>query len=331
LAIRQRSLEILVNWRGKKLFVTGGNGFLGSWLVKRLVAEGAELSCLICEDLPGSVYSREKLDKQVHVVPGRLEDTELIHRTIREGKFDAVFHLAAQAIVGVANRDPVPTFQSNILGTWNLLEACRLVGVRAIVVASSDKAYGDSNNLPYREDHPLRGIHPYDVSKSCADLLAGTYHETYKLPVTITRCGNIIGGGDLNWNRIVPGTIQSLLRGECPIVRSDGMFVRDYVYVEDIVDAYVLIGAATYEGKFHGHAWNVSNDQPVNVLRVVDSLRKICQREDLLPDIRNEASHEIRKQYLDSSNIRQHLGWKPGHDLEAALRKSVEWYRANGV
>jgi CDP-glucose 4,6-dehydratase len=322
----------MVNWRGKKLFVTGGNGFLGSWLVKRLLAEGAELSCLIYEDLPGSVYSREKLDQQVRVVWGRLEDAELLKHTIRDGEFDAVFHLAAQAIVGIANRDPVPTFSSNILGTWNLLEACRLTGdIRAIIVASSDKAYGDSTTLPYREDHALRGIHPYDVSKSCADLIAGAYHATYNLPVTVTRCGNIIGGGDLNWNRIVPGTIQSLLRSERPIVRSDGKFVRDYVYVEDIVDAYVLIGAAASDGKFHGHAWNVSNDQPVDVLRVVDLLRKICRREDLVPDIRNEASHEIRDQYLDSSKIRQHLGWKPGHNLEAALRKSVDWYRANTV
>jgi CDP-glucose 4,6-dehydratase len=324
-------VEGLVNWRGKKIFLTGGNGFLGSWLVKRLLAEGADVSCLICEDLPASVYSREKLDRQVRVVPGRLEDAELLHRTLAAGKFDAVFHLAAQAIVGIANRAPVPTFATNILGTWNLLEACRQNPVAAIVVASSDKAYGDSANLPYREDHPLRGIHPYDVSKSCADLLAGAYHATYNLPVTVTRCGNIIGGGDCNWNRIVPGTIQSLLRGERPIVRSDGLFVRDYVYVEDIVDAYLTIGAAALAGKFHGHAWNVSNDQPVNVLQVVDALRKICGREDLLPDIRNEASHEIRAQYLDSSKIRHHLGWKPAHDLNAALRKSVEWYRANGV
>ncbi|MCG3149441.1 MAG: CDP-glucose 4,6-dehydratase [Verrucomicrobiae bacterium] len=320
-----------MNWHNKKIFVTGGNGFLGSWLVKRLIAEGAEVSCLIYEDLPASVYSREKLDKHVCIIPGRLEDAELLHRTLRTGKFDAVFHLAAQAIVGIANRDPAPTFGANILGTWNLLEACRLNPVAAIVVASSDKAYGDSSNLPYREDHPLRGIHPYDVSKSCADLIAGAYHATYQLPVTVTRCGNIIGGGDSNWNRIVPGTIQSLLRGERPIVRSDGLFVRDYVYVEDIVDAYLVIGTAAGAGKFHGEAWNVSNDQPVNVLQVVDALRKICRREDLLPDIRNEASHEIREQYLDSSKIRRHLGWKPGHDLAAALRKSVEWYRANGV
>ncbi len=317
-----------MNWQNKKLFVTGGNGFLGSWLVKRLRADGADLTCLICEDLPQSVYSLEHLDKRVRVVPGRLEDGALLARVIRDGKFDAIFHLAAQAIVGIANRDPVPTFGTNIQGTWNLLEACRRApGVGAIVVASSDKAYGDSTQLPYREDHPLRGIHPYDVSKSCADLLAGTYYATYNLPVAITRCGNIIGGGDLNWNRIVPGTIRSLLRGERPIVRSDGKFVRDYVYVEDIVDAYCLIGAAAYEGKFLGQAWNVSNDQPVDVLRVVDLLREICGRNDLLPDIRNEATHEIRDQYLNSTRIRQQLGWKPGHDLTAALRKSVEWYR----
>lgn len=320
-----------MNWRGKKVFVTGGNGFLGSWLVKRLLADGADVTCLICEELPGSVYAREKLHTKVRVIPGRLEEAELIARTIREGRYDAVFHLAAQAIVGKANREPAPTFASNILGTWNLLEACRLTGAQAIVVASSDKAYGDSDCLPYREDHPLRGIHPYDVSKSCADLIAAAYHATYRLPVSITRCGNIIGGGDLNWSRIVPGTIQSLLRGERPIVRSDGKYVRDYVYVEDIVDAYMLVGAAAYEGKFHGSAWNISNDQPVDVLSVVDQLRKICRREDLLPDIRNDASQEIREQFLDSSKIRQQLGWKPRHDVEAGLRKAADWYRANGL
>ncbi len=321
-----------MNWRGEKLFVTGGNGFLGSWLVKRLLADGAELTCLICEDLPQSIFSLEHLDKQVRIAPGRLEDGDLLKRVLCEGKFDAVFHLAAQAIVGIANRDPVPTFASNIQGTWNLLEACRLsANVRSIVVASSDKAYGDSANLPYREDHPLRGLHPYDVSKSCADLVAGAYYATYELPVAVTRCGNIIGGGDLHWDRIVPGTIRSLLRGECPIVRSDGKFVRDYVYVEDIVDACLLIGAATYEGKFHGHAWNVSNDQPVDVLRVVDLLRSICRREDLLPNIRNEATHEIREQYLDSTKIRRELGWKPTHDLRSGLVKTVQWYRDHYV
>ena len=321
-----------MNWHSKKLFVTGGNGFLGSWLVKRLLTEGADLTCLICEDLPGSIYSGEQLDRAVRVIRGRVEDGELLKRVVRDGQFDAVFHLAAQAIVGVANRDPAPTYVTNIQGTWSLLEACRLGGSpRAIVVASSDKAYGDSSNLPYKEAHPLHGSHPYDVSKSCADLIAGTYHTTYHLPVTITRCGNIIGGGDRNWNRIVPGTIQSLLRGERPVIRSDGRFVRDYVFVDDIVDAYLRIGAAAYDGQFHGQAWNVSNDQPVDVLRVVDLLRQICRRDDLVPDIRNEASHEIRDQYLDSALIRQRLGWKPGHDLPAALQKSVEWYRANGV
>ena len=199
------------------------------------------------------------------------------------------------------------------------------------MVASSDKAYGDSDTLPYREDQALRGQHPYDVSKSCADLLAGVYHVTYKLPVAITRCGNIIGGGDLNWNRIVPGTIRSLLRSERPIVRSDGKFIRDYVYVEDVADAYIRIAEATRDGRFHGHAWNASYNAPVDVLTLVKSLQSILGRQDLEPVILNEASNEIRRQYLDSTKIRRELGWKPTHDLRTALAKAVDWYRVNAT
>ena len=272
--------------------------------------------------------SRSGTLASVKIVRGDICDRDLLERTLGEYEIDTVFHLAAQTIVGIANRNPVSTFESNITGTWNVLEACRRSpAVKAIVMASSDKAYGDQEKLPYSEDTPLEGRHPYDVSKSCADLIAQTYAKTYKLPVAITRCGNFYGGGDLNWNRIVPGTIRSVLRGERPVIRSDGQFIRDYFYVEDGAAAYMLLAEKLLASDcLRGQAFNFSNEIQVTVLELVD---RILQQLDstLEPDVRNEASNEIRHQYLSACRARTELAWSPLFTLEEGLNRTISWYR----
>src|SRR6202051_1157479 len=252
-------------WKDRSVFVTGGTGLLGSWLVKQLLEAGSNVVCLVRDWVPQSELVRSRRIEQVNTVRGEVTDRDLIERALGEYEVEVVFHLAAQTIVGIANRNPVSTFSTNIEGTWNLLEACRRSPrVASIVVASSDKAYGDQEHLPYREDAPLQGRHPYDVSKSCADLIAQTYAHTYGLPVAVTRCGNFYGGGDLNWNRIVPGTIRSVLRGERPIVRSDGRYVRDYFYVEDGANAYITLAEAlAARPDLKGEAFNFSNELQV--------------------------------------------------------------------
>jgi CDP-glucose 4,6-dehydratase len=261
-------------------------------------------------------------------VTGDVCDQALLERVLGEYEIDTVIHLAAQTIVGVANRNPVSTFDSNIRGTWALLEACRRSAcVKQIVVASSDKAYGHQDKLPYDESTPLQGAHPYDVSKSCADLIAQAYAHTYRLPVTVTRCGNFYGGGDLNWNRIVPGTIRSLLRGQRPIIRSDGSYVRDYFYVEDGAAAYMLLAEQLARNPdLRGHAFNFSNELQITVLQLVQRIASIM-KSSLSPDIKNEASNEIRAQYLDASKAKDMLGWKPLFDLDLGMVQTVDWYR----
>ncbi len=232
-------------WQDRPTFVTGATGLVGGWLVRRLVESGADVVCLLRDWVPQSELVRAGAIEKVKVVRGDVRDQALMERALGEYEIDTVIHLAAQTIVGIANRNPVSTFEANIAGTWSLLEACRRSPVvKQIVLASSDKAYGDHEKLPYDEETPLQGRHPYDVSKSCADLIAQSYSVTYGLPVVTTRCGNFYGGGDLNWNRIVPGTIRSVLRGKPPVIRSDGQFVRDYFYVEDGAAAYTLVGRA---------------------------------------------------------------------------------------
>ncbi|MGH3054930.1 MAG: GDP-mannose 4,6-dehydratase, partial [Gaiellaceae bacterium] len=240
-----------------------------------------------------------------------------------------VIHLAAQAIVGVANRNPVATFDTNIRGTWSMLEACRRSpAVKQIVLASSDKAYGAQPQLPYDETTPLQGRHPYDVSKSCADLIGHAYGVTYDLPVAITRCGNFYGGGDLNWNRVVPGTIRSVLRGQRPVIRSDGQYVRDYFYVEDGAAAYLLLAERlAQDNTVRGQAFNFSNELQVTVLELVHKILQLMQS-DLTPDVRNEASNEIRHQYLSAAKARAVLGWHPLFTLDEGLQRAVDWYRA---
>ena len=314
-------------WTDRPVFVTGATGLVGGWLTRRLIEAGADVVCLVRDWVPRRELIRSNLLEQVTVVRGDLRERDLLERTIGEYEIDTVIHLAAQAIVCVANRNPISTFESNIQGTWNLLEACRRSpGVRSIVIASSDKAYGDQEILPYDEDTPLRGQHPYDVSKSCADLISHAYAKTYKLPVAITRCGNFFGGGDLNWNRIVPGTIRSVLRGERPVIRSDGQFIRDYFYVEDGAAAYMLLAEELYRRpELHGQAFNFSYESQVTVLCLVKEILR-AMASSLEPEVLNEASNEIRHQYLSAEKARAELGWQPLFTLAEGLARTIPWY-----
>ncbi|NQT92323.1 MAG: GDP-mannose 4,6-dehydratase [Lentisphaerae bacterium] len=315
-------------WVDRPVLVTGATGLLGGWLVKRLLAAEADVVCLVRDRVPSCELIRTGTIEQVRSVWGDVRDQALLERALGEYEIDTVFHLAAQTIVGIANRNPASTFETNIRGTWSMLEACRRSpAVRQIVVASSDKAYGDQDKLPYDETAPLQGQHPYDVSKSCADLLARTYAVTYDLPVAITRCGNFYGGGDLNWNRIVPGTIRAVLRGQRPAIRSDGLSVRDYFYIEDGANAYmVLAEALATRPELRGEAFNFSNEAQISVLELV---KKVLSRmgSPLEPTILNEASNEIRHQYLSAEKARQLLGWKALFTLEEGLTRTVQWYR----
>ncbi len=321
-------LDVSGFWRDRPTFVTGGTGLVGAWLVRRLVAAGAEVVCLVRDWVPASELVRTGLAERVRTVRGDVADQALLERVLGEYETDTVIHLAAQTIVGVANRNPVSTFQSNVAGTWALLEACRRSPrVKQIVVASSDKAYGDQEKMPYDEDAPLQGRHPYDVSKSCADLIAQAYAHTYGLPVAITRCGNFYGGGDLNWSRIVPGTVRSVLRGERPVIRSDGQYVRDYFYVEDGAAAYMhLAEHLARRPELAGHAFNFSNELRVTVTEIVDRILSLMGS-DLRPDVRNEATNEIRVQVLSAAKARRELEWRPLFALDEGLRRTIAWYR----
>jgi CDP-glucose 4,6-dehydratase len=308
--------------------VTGATGLVGSWLVERLVAAGADVVCLVRDWIPGSELVRSGMLERVKVVRGDIRDEVTIERTLGEYEVDTVFHLAAQTIVGIANRNPISTFESNIAGTWKVMESCRRSPkVRQIVVASSDKAYGDQDTLPYIETTPLQGSHPYDVSKSCADLISRTYAISYGLPVAITRCGNFFGGGDLNWNRIIPGTIRSILRGQAPIIRSNGDYIRDYFYVEDGVAAYMLLAEKLAEQpSLKGEAFNFSNELQVTVREIVERIL-VQMKSTLKPDIRNEADKEILHQYLSAEKARRLLDWKPLFSLDNALVLAINWYK----
>ena len=315
-------------WRDRPTFVTGGTGLVGSWLVRRLIAAGADVVCLVRDWVPQSELVRSKLIEEVKVVRGDIRDRDMLERALGEYEIDTVIHLAAQTIVTIANRNPISTFETNITGTWNLLEACRRSPrVKQIVVASSDKAYGDQDILPYNENTPLQGQHPYDVSKSAADLIANTYAVSYNLPVTITRCGNFYGGGDLNWNRIIPGTIRSIVRGQRPIIRSDGEYIRDYFYVEDGAAAYMLLAEKlAAQPELKGQAFNFSNEIQVTVSQIVCKILDKMES-GLAPDIRNEVNNEIRHQYLSAAKARNLLEWSPLFTLEQGLRKTIAWYK----
>jgi CDP-glucose 4,6-dehydratase len=315
-------------WRDRPTFVTGGSGLLGSWLARRLVDLGADVVCLLRDWVPQSELVRGGLFDRIRVVRGDVRDQPLLERVLGEYEISAVLHLAAQTIVGVANRNPLATFETNVGGTWALLEACRRSPtVRSVVVASSDKAYGDHGSVAYDEETPLAGRHPYDASKACADLIASSYAETFELPVAVTRCGNLYGGGDLNWNRLIPGTIRSVLRNERPVIRSDGTLVRDYFYVEDGVDAYLLLAQRLgAEPDLGGEAFNFSDERRISVL---DLTRVVLGRigSDLEPVVLNEVKHEIPHQSLLATKARRRLGWTPAFTLEQGLDRTIDWYR----
>lgn len=315
-------------WLDRPTFVTGGTGLVGSWLVKRLVENGADVVCLIRDWVPQSELVRNRLIEKVKVVRGDIRDRDSLERIMGEYEIDTVIHLAAQTIVTIANRNPVSTFETNIAGTWNVLEAARRSPkVKQLVMASSDKAYGDQEILPYDEKTPLQGQHPYDVSKSAADLIASTYAKSYDLPVAITRCGNFYGGGDLNWNRIIPGTIRSIMRGQRPVIRSDGQYIRDYFYVEDGAAAYMLLAEQLAANRsLKGESFNFSNEIQVTVLEIVEKILHLMGF-DLKPEILNEASNEIRHQYLSAEKARRMLNWKPLFNLDEALKLTIDWYK----
>lgn len=314
-------------WRDRPVFVTGGTGLVGGWLVQHLLKQGADVVCLIRDWVPESMLSSGDSATRVKVVRGDVADQTTVERALGEYEINTVIHLAAQTIVGIANRNPVSTFESNIKGTWSLMEACRRSPlVRQIVIASSDKAYGDCDSLPYDESTPLQGRHPYDVSKSCGDLIAQSYAKSFGSPVVITRCGNFYGGGDFNWNRIIPGTIRSVMRGESPIIRSDGTFIRDYFYVEDGAAAYGMLAEKLAEKPaLAGSAYNFSNEIQVTVLELVERILKLM-KSNLKPVVLNEANNEIKHQYLSASRARTELGWEPLFTLDEGLKRTIDWY-----
>jgi len=315
-------------WLDRPTFVTGATGLVGGWLVRRLVDAGADVVCLVRDWVPQSEVTRTSLIERVKIVRGDIRDQATLERALGEFEIDTVINLAAQTIVTIANRNPVSTWETNVHGTWALLEACRRTPtIRQIVMASSDKAYGESDQLPYDEETPLRGRHPYDASKSCSDIISQTYAKSYGLPVVVTRCGNFYGGGDLNWNRIVPGTIRSILRGQRPIIRSDGQFVRDYFYVEDGAAAYMLLAQRLHEqADLAGQAFNFSNETQTTVIDIAKTILSLMDS-SLELDIRNEASNEIRHQYLSAARARRDLQWQPLFTLDEGLAKTIAWYR----
>jgi CDP-glucose 4,6-dehydratase len=315
-------------WIDRPTFVTGGTGLLGSWLVRRLVEAKADVVCLVRDWVPQSELVRTGLIEQVKVVRGDVREQTTLERILNEYEISTVFHLAAQTIVTIANRNPIATFESNIAGTWTILEACRRCPtVKQIIVASSDKAYGVHDALPYIEETPLQGRHPYDVSKTCADLIAHMYAVSYGLPVAITRCGNFYGGGDLNWNRIIPGTIRSVLRGHRPVIRSDGTYIRDYFYVEDGAAAYMLLAEQlAHNPIITGQAYNFSNEIQLTVSQIVEKIL-LLMRSNLMADILNEVTNEIPHQYLSAEKARSQLNWRPLFTLDQGLERTIDWYK----
>jgi len=316
-------------WKERQVFVTGASGLLGSWLVEALVGRGANVTCLLRDWVPRCRLIDSDLIERVNVVRGDVRDHESLVRILNEYEIDSVFHLAAQTIVGTATRSPLSTFESNIRGTWLLLEACRTCNkrIQRVVVASSDKAYGAHDHLPYTEDQALQGRYPYDVSKSCADLIATSYAHTYQTPVAVTRCGNLFGGGDLNFNRLIPGTIRSALQGQDPIIRSDGTFVRDYFYVRDAIRAYLQLAERLPDESFVGQAFNFSNETPLSVCDIVSLILELTGNTSLIPRVLNEASDEIPRQYLDCSKAKRLLDWEPAYSLVSGLVETIDWYR----
>lgn len=315
-------------WLDRPVFITGCAGFLGSWLTIALVEAGAAVVGLIRDEVPFSHLRRSGYQNRIAVVRGSVTNYELVERTLNEYEIDTVFHLAAQTIVPIANRAPLSTFDTNIKGAWTVLEAARRSPkITRVAIASSDKAYGAHKKLPYTEDAPLLSCYPYDASKACAEFIARTYAATFDLPVAITRCANLYGGGDLNWSRIFPGTIRSAIRGEPPIIRSDGTLLRDYLYVKDAVSAYMILAERLDRSEVKGEPFNFGMDNPKSVLEIVQTIIAVSSHPELEPVVLNDAPGEIQAQYLDSSKARRVLGWMPRYSLEEGLRETLEWYQ----
>jgi CDP-glucose 4,6-dehydratase len=313
-------------WENKNILITGCTGLLGSWLTESLISKNANVIGLVRDSVPKSRFYQSNIRNKVISVRGEIENYFLLERIINEYEIDTVFHLAAQTIVTLANRNPVSTFKANIEGTWNILEACRRAPiVSRIVVASSDKAYGDQPVLPYNEKTPLEGRHPYDVSKSCADLICRAYFETYDLPVCVTRCGNFYGAGDLNFNRIIPGTIQSVFHHQRPVIRSDGSPKRDYFYIRDGVEAYLHLAEKMNNKKIRGEAFNFSTESPYTVLEIVQKIIDMMGS-DLKPDLLNQVTNEIQDQYLSAKKAKKMLNWESKYTLDAGLNETIAWY-----
>jgi CDP-glucose 4,6-dehydratase len=315
-------------WQDRTVLVTGCTGFLGSWIVEELLARGANVVGLVRDWVPQSRLFTAGLGAQITTAYGCIEDLAVLERVINEHEIDTVFHLAAQTTVSIANREPLGTFEANIKGTWNVLEACRRVGgVSRIIVASSDKAYGDQEILPYDETTPLQGEHPYDVSKSCADLICRMYYVSYALPVCITRCGNFYGGGDLNFSRIVPDTIRCALKDKPVSIRSDGTYIRDYFYVRDGVLAYLHLAEQMDKPEILGEAFNFSSELQLTVLELVKKVLSLMHKSHLEPIILNQSHNEIKHQCLSAQKAHQMLGWQPKYNLDEALVETIEWYK----
>ncbi len=325
--------EVPSAWAGRGVLVTGASGFLGAWLTRALLERGARVIALVRDEPRPSGLDLFALRERVTRVPGPVEDAASVERALVEYDASVVFHLAAQTLVGPARQSPVATFEANIRGTWTVLEACRRQGERiaAVLAASSDKAYGEHPQLPYREDFCLQPRFPYDASKACADILARSYFHTYALPVAVTRCANLYGGGDLNMSRIIPGTIQAALAGKRPEIRSDGTPVRDYLYAEDAVRGYLSLAEAVIAGRGAGEAVNFGSQEPIAVLPLVRAVLAACGRPDLEPDVRATARGEIDRQYLDSRRAAQLLGWRAQTPLAQGLAATVAWYRESAT
>ena len=317
-------MHTLKTWKHKNVFVTGCTGFLGRQLVKELLQLGANVTGLVRN--PQASICKEALYKNMNFVHGSLEDLQLIKNALEMNNIDTVFHMAAQAVSGEAIQSPITTFETNIRGTWNILEACRQKGIKKVIVTSSEKAYGDLSPVPYLETSPLQGRYPYDVSKSCADLITKSYYHTYDLPVCIIRFGNIFGEGDLNFSRLIPYTIQSILQNKAPMIRSDGTLVRDFFYIEDAARAHLLLVEKMEDDNLMGEAFNFSYETPKSILEVVQDILYMMDS-DLMPVIQNGESNEMKHQYLTSQKARNLLNWKPNFDYNSGLRRTIEWYR----
>jgi CDP-glucose 4,6-dehydratase len=311
-----------------RALVTGAHGFAAAWLCEALLAAGIDVTGYERGREEGSVLELLGLEDEVEHVAGDLRDAELVASTVAAGGFDTVYHLGAQTIVGAANASPAQTFESNVRGTWNVLEACRAADVGAVVFASSDKAYGPSDDLPYTEETPLRATFPYDASKAAADLIARSYWHTYRLPVAVTRFANIYGGGDTNFSRLIPETVTALLDGRRPVIRSDGSPERDYLYVEDAAAAYLAIAAGLREGRLGGEAFNAGGGEPHSVREIIELVCELAGS-DLKPDFRGAGTPpgEIDRQWLDATKLIEMTPWEAEVGLREGLGRTLDWYR----